>query len=85
MIKKIVAYFEDGTKQEFKGDVVNVIKTATKPPKEYSEDFLTAWNAYPRKIGKGAAWKAWSKVDVDLKVVLNSIETPCDRDWETVL
>lgn len=25
----------------------------------YSDEFERAWAAYPRKVGKGAAWKAW--------------------------
>jgi hypothetical protein len=29
---------------------------------EYPEDFLRFWEAYPKKIGKGAAFKAWRKV-----------------------
>lgn len=28
----------------------------------YSADFLTFWEAYPKKVGKGAAWKAFQKV-----------------------
>lgn len=27
----------------------------------YSKDFNSFWNAYPRKIGKGAAWISWKK------------------------
>jgi hypothetical protein len=27
----------------------------------YSDDFLSFWSAYPRRVGKGAAWKAWMK------------------------
>ena len=27
----------------------------------YSHAFLTFWNAYPRKVGKGAAWRAWQQ------------------------
>ena len=27
---------------------------------EYSQDFQTAWKAYPRKTAKKAAWKSWS-------------------------
>jgi hypothetical protein len=25
----------------------------------YSEDFETFWKSYPRRVGKGAAWKTW--------------------------
>jgi hypothetical protein len=27
----------------------------------YSQDFLTFWETYPRKVGKGAAWKSWKR------------------------
>jgi len=26
---------------------------------EYADDFLAFWKAYPRKVGKDAAWRAW--------------------------
>lgn len=25
----------------------------------YTDDFLNFWKAYPKKVGKGAAWKSW--------------------------
>jgi hypothetical protein len=28
----------------------------------YSQDFLTFWKFYPKKVGKGDAWKAWIKL-----------------------
>ena len=28
---------------------------------EYSADFNTFWQEYPRKVGKGKAWESWSK------------------------
>ena len=28
----------------------------------YSDEFETFWLAYPRKVNKGAAWKAWQKL-----------------------
>ena len=28
----------------------------------YSSDFEAFWKAYPSKVGKGAAWRAWQKV-----------------------
>lgn len=34
-----------------------------KPSEGYSEDFETFWAAYPRKIGKGAAWKVCQKLN----------------------
>lgn len=37
----------------------------TKPkrvPRSYSEGFKTWWAIYPKKVGKGAAWRAWQRV-----------------------
>lgn len=31
----------------------------------YTENFLRFWQAYPRKIGKGAAWRSWQRIDPD--------------------
>jgi hypothetical protein len=37
------------------------------PPKGdlYAKDFLTFWDAYPRKVGKDAAWKKWKSRNGD--------------------
>lgn len=35
------------------------LKPASQTP--YTREFLEFWAAYPRKIGKGAAWKAWKQ------------------------
>lgn len=44
-----------------------------KPP--LSEGFETFWKAYPKKVGKGAAEKAWlkAKVNGELKAVLEAV------------
>ena len=31
----------------------------------YSSQFLEFWAAYPRKVGKGAAWKAWRLIALE--------------------
>ena len=41
----------------------------------YSKEFLSFWEAYPKKIGKGAAWSSWEKVKPKpLASVLEAIE-----------
>jgi len=41
----------------------------------YTSDFLSFWSAYPRKVGKRAAFKAWIKSNQpSLTVILESIE-----------
>ena len=34
-------------------------KTGGKKVSSYSEEFMLFWDAYPRKVGKDKAWKAW--------------------------
>lgn len=51
----------------------------------YSEEFTSFWNAYPRKIGKGAAWKIFQKSGAtkNLECVLKSIEAfKKTRQWQ---
>ena len=47
-------------------------------------DFLSFWQAYPRKTGKGAAWKAWKNaVRPQLEVILNAIRKARQSpDWQ---
>jgi hypothetical protein len=33
-----------------------------KERKEYTEEFERFWSAYPKKVGKGGAYKAWQKI-----------------------
>ncbi len=51
----------------------------------YSDAFTAFWDAYPRKIGKTAAWIAWQKIDPSPALgeqILESIEphTKC-KQW----
>lgn len=64
-----------------KGDEVKVRKA--KAPEQMSEDFLTFWNTYPRKTGKGAAWKAWNNANrPPLEVILSAIRKARQSpDW----
>jgi hypothetical protein len=55
----------------------------------YSEDFALFWNAYPRRIAKGAAWNAWQKLQPDPELqeqILHSIADHLDADeqWREV-
>lgn len=42
--------------------LVPVNDTPAKPANTYPDDFARFWNIYPRKVGKGAAYKAWKKL-----------------------
>ncbi|MBQ7115629.1 MAG: hypothetical protein IJN94_04350 [Clostridia bacterium] len=41
--------------------------TDSKPSSTYSEDFLEFWSAYPKKVGKGAAYKIFNKLKLTKK------------------
>jgi uncharacterized protein YdaU (DUF1376 family) len=41
----------------------------------YSDDFTTFWKSYPRRIGKGTAYKAWRKITgVPLQTILDALK-----------
>lgn len=46
---------------EIRVDWASKHKTSKALPKKYSDSFEKFWNDYPRKTGKGGAWKAWWK------------------------
>ena len=47
----------------------------------YSESFDTFWAAYPKKVGKNAAWRAWSKSDLPaIDVILTAIRDQAGTD-----
>lgn len=45
--------------------------------------FTEFWQAYPRKVGKGAAEKAWSKLKPDLQAVLSALAWQSRQDGWT--
>lgn len=46
------------------------------------DGFGAFWNAYPKKVSKAAAVKAWKKAKADLQTVLNAIErAKVSADW----
>ena len=53
---------------------VNHQEPLTRARKSTDDGFATFWHAYPKKVGKWAAEKAWSKLKPDLTAVLQSIE-----------
>jgi hypothetical protein len=66
--------------------------TPLKPPKKegcgYSTNFETFWKAYPRRVAKGAAWKAWIAAEKGetlptLPVLLDSVARSARTvDWQ---
>jgi len=51
-----------------------------KVSKEDRDNFLSFWNVYPKKIGKGAAEKSWYKQKPPLDVVLVAVEAQKKTD-----
>lgn len=60
----------EGAKDKDKDKVTDEVKD--KPKKEskdiYTEAFEVFWGQYPRRVGKGNAWKAWQKLSPDDQV-----------------
>lgn len=55
-------------------------------PDKPDDGFAEFWKAYPRKVGKGAALKAWGKIkakSINLQVVLNAIAWQRNTDQWT--
>lgn len=50
------------------------INTPPLPPSrgnDYSDSFNQFWKAYPKRIGKGAAWRSWKKVKAMKEIMPN--------------
>jgi len=76
-----------GTHGEYLPDSLNPDSLNPSPltPKGVDPFFQEFWNAYPRKVGKGAARKAWEKKKSkpSIKVVLKAIEAQKKSDqWK---
>lgn len=54
--------------------------------KSFSDEFEAFWKSYPRKVGKGAAWKAWGKLNgtrPPLAVILDAVNLQAaSRQWQ---
>jgi hypothetical protein len=58
-------------------------KQKPSPKKEtYSKDFTLFWETYPRRIGKGAAWKSYQKVRAELPPI-DELVTIVERHCRT--
>lgn len=57
------------------------VRPLIKPPPEADPDFETFWSAYPRKVGKVAAMKAWGRNGrPELSVILSAVEAQKSSD-----
>jgi hypothetical protein len=50
----------------------------------YSEDFISFWNIYPKKVGKGDAYRSWKRAKRPaLEVVLAALTKQSDSEqWK---
>lgn len=53
-----------------------------KPPEAYTEDFEAFWKVYPRKIGKGAAFKAWQTKKPPFRIVMAAVASCLTHIWQ---
>ncbi len=50
----------------------------------YTEDFLEFWSQYPKKTGKGAAYKSWKKEKPNIETVIQSLLWQRESEqWQT--
>ena len=70
------------TTKSLKGNIKKTLKGAN----EYSADFLTFWDSYPRKVNKGKAYQAWCKRNGALpkvEVIVAAVRAQCGTtDWK---
>lgn len=51
-------------------------------PDEYTQEFKDFWTLYPRKVGKGAAWKAWKAMKPPHGTVLSAVSSQAkSKEW----
>ena len=67
-------------------DVKKTSKSSKPKPPPYSKEFESFWSAYPKKVGKDAAWRAWRNRNgtrPDMSVLLGAVEASKMTDqWQ---
>ena len=77
---------QQGNTEEADGQQLGRLEREKEREKErsiYANDFLIFWEAYPRKVGKDDAWKAWKKRNGSkpaLDIIVKAIETQKKSD-----
>lgn len=62
--------------------ITNNQEPIKKPMSEYSDEFLSFWQSYPKKTGKGEAFKSWKKQRPPITDVLKALEWQrTSQDW----
>ena len=68
---------QDKDKDKDKEREIYTSSFSSKTACEYSEDFLEFWKEYPKKVGKGEAFKKWKKERIsgaELSDILNALK-----------
>ena len=67
-------------------DIKVTLRNVTNNVTEYPVDFLWFWGEYPKKKSKGAAFKAWQKINPDdllVSTIIGSVEQHKEtKDWQ---
>ena len=75
---------EEDKEKDKDNDKDDEIKAASPPARAKSSDFDLFWQAYPKKVGKEAARKAFKQVKTPLESLLTAIERQkCGNQWTT--
>lgn len=68
------------------GNDINISSFSSKTVYVYSDDFLEFWREYPKKVGKGEAYKRWKKQRLsseDKKAILSALKWQKESDiWK---
>lgn len=75
---------EEDKEKDNDNDKDEEITAASPPTRAKSSDFDLFWQAYPKKVGKEAARKAFSRVKAPLESLLTAVERQkCGNQWTT--
>lgn len=77
--KKGAARWRRWQEKRLTGGLPNRLPNASPPPPaagktEYAPAFETFWRAYPKKVGKQAAWSAFQRVTVPVEQLVAAVE-----------
>ncbi len=66
-------------------DALPSVSDQPQPKHAYTQDFETFWQAYPRKVGKSAAYARWRAKKPDINAVLSALDVQkqCDQ-WKDI-
>jgi hypothetical protein len=60
---------EQEQEQEQEKDQEQEQEKSKKKESTFSEEFISFWNEYPKKTGKGDAWRIWKKISSPAEIL----------------